>query len=85
VITIAQLRSACSMLAKRFSPPTCCGAFPVIEVTEIGNDVILTARRWSEAYPSPAAAMAALPMWGARFNRSDGEVRKALEGEVHDA
>lgn len=79
--SIDQLRSACLFLARRFSPENCCGMFPIIEVTEMGRDVILTARRWSESYPSADAALADLPMWGTRFRRSEEEVRQALRGE----
>ena len=76
--TTSDVRAACQHLHETFCPATCLSAFPVIEVSEIGSDVALTARRWSESYPSPAAALAALPKWGTRFNRAEEEVRGAL-------
>ena len=69
--TIKDVRRAAKILADHFPVMGCYGEFPLISVTEIGADVALTARRHSESYPSPAAALKALPGWCERFNRDE--------------
>ena len=76
--TIDDVRAACQLLHETFCPATCLSAFPIISVTEAGADVVLSARRWAQSYPSPAAAMRDLPRWGTRFRKTEGEIRKAL-------
>ena len=76
--TIDDLSRAVRLLKKHFPPAGCYGEFPLIEVTEIGADVVLTARRYSESYPSPDAAIRSLPSWCERFNRDEDEGRGVL-------
>ena len=79
--TVKDVRNATQALADHFPTMGCYGPFPRIGVSEMGADVILTARRYSESYPSPQAALNALPGWCEKFNRDEDEGRAVLVGK----